>query len=339
MAFLEQLPIRAARAPRRIVLAEGDEERVRDAALRLAEAGGLEPVVLIADAAIDMPVDWGGEVRRPADDDQLGQFAEVYRETPQGNQLTLAAARDEVRDPLRFAGMMVRTGAADGAVAGAVHATPDVIRAALRCIGAAPGVSTVNGAFYMVVPAFRGEGGGGGRGGGADRAEVLTFADSGVVPDPSAAQLAEIAAQAAEMRGRIVGDEPRVAFLSYSTCGSAAGPSVEKMREALSLFRDAHPDVAADGEFQVDAALMEDVGRRKAPGSAVAGRANVLIFPDLDAGNIAYKLVERLAGATAIGPILHGLARPFNDLSRGASAADVEWVAYVTALMASDLDS
>ncbi len=121
MAFLEQLPIRAARAPRRIVLAEGDEERVRDAALRLAEAGGLEPVVLIADAAIDMPVDWGGEVRRPADDDQLGQFAEVYRETPQGNQLTLAAARDEVRDPLRFAGMMVRTGAADGAVAGAVR--------------------------------------------------------------------------------------------------------------------------------------------------------------------------------------------------------------------------
>ena len=334
MAFLEQLPIRAARAPRRIVLAEGDEERVRDAALRLAEAGSLEPVVLIADPAIDMPVDWGGEVRRPADDEELGQFAEVYREAPQGNQLSLAAARDEVRDPLRFAGMMVRTGAAAGAVAGAVHATPDVIRAALRCIGAAPGVSTVSGAFYMVVPAFRGGGGGG-----ADCAEVLTFADSGVVPDPSAAQLAEIAAQAAEMRGRIVGDEPRVAFLSYSTCGSAAGPSVEKMREALSLFRDAHPDVAADGEFQVDAALMEDVGRRKAPGSAVAGRANVLIFPDLDAGNIAYKLVERLAGATAIGPILHGLARPFNDLSRGASAADVEWVAYVTALMASDLDS
>ena len=337
MAFLEQLPIRAARAPRRIVLAEGDDERVRDAALRLADEGSLEPVVLIADAAIDMPVEWGGEVRRPADDEELGQFAEIYREALQGNQLSLAAARDEVRDPLRFAGMMVRTGAADGAVAGAVHATPDVIRAALRCIGVAPGVSSVTGAFYMVVPAFRGGSGGGG--GSADRAEVLTFADSGVVPDPSAAQLAEIAAQAAEMRGRIVGDEPRVAFLSYSTCGSAAGPSVEKMREALSLFRDAHPDVAADGEFQVDAALMEDVGRRKAPGSAVAGRANVLIFPDLDAGNIAYKLVERLAGATAIGPILHGLARPFNDLSRGASAADVEWVAYVTALMASDLDS
>jgi phosphate acetyltransferase len=174
------------------------------------------------------------------------------------------------------------------------------------------------------VPPFRG----------GDAPEVLTFTDAGVVPDPTAEQLADIAAAASDARRRVVGDHPRVAFLSYSTAGSAGGPSVEKVRAAVDLFRAAHPDVVADGELQADAALIASVGERKSPGSPVAGQANVLVFPDLDAGNIAYKLVQRLAGAEALGPIIQGLARPCNDLSRGADVDDIVNVACITALMA-----
>jgi phosphate acetyltransferase len=209
-------------------------------------------------------------------------------------------------------------------VAGADHASSDVVRAAYRCVGTAAGHTYVTGAFYMVVPSFRG----------TDEPEVLTFADAGVIPHPNAEQLVEIALQAAEMRPVIVGDVPHVAFLSFSTHGSARSPAVEKMREALDSLRQRNPSLAADGELQADAALIRHVGQRKAPSSPVAGHANVLIFPDLGAGNIAYKLVERLAGATAIGPILHGLALPYNDVSRGADPASIEWVAYVTAVQA-----
>jgi phosphate acetyltransferase len=219
----------------------------------------------------------------------------------------------------------VRRGEADGSVAGAVYATADVLRAALTCVGAAPGVSTVSSSFYMVVRDFRGRG-----------EEVLTFTDAGVVPAPTTPQLADIAVAAAGARRRVVGDEPRVAFLSYSTRGSASGAGIDQVREALELFRQRMPDVPADGELQADAALVEAVALRKAPGSNVAGRANVLIFPDLNAGNIAYKLVERLAGAIAIGPIIQGLAKPCNDLSRGATWEDIVDVACVTALMARD---
>jgi phosphate acetyltransferase len=190
-------------------------------------------------------------------------------------------------------------------------------------VGAAPGIRNVSSSFYMVVPDFRGRG-----------PEVLSFTDCAIVPDPDAEQLCDIAVAATLARRLVVGDEPRVAFLSYATLGSAGGPSVERVRSALALFRERMPDVDADGELQADAALMLDVGERKAPGSPVAGHANVLVFPDLDAGNIGYKLTQRLAGAAAVGPIVQGLRRPCNDLSRGASVGDIVDVACVTALLA-----
>jgi phosphate acetyltransferase len=210
-------------------------------------------------------------------------------------------------------------------VAGAVHTTGEVLRAALWMVGVAAGSRTVSSAFYMVVPPFRGP-----------EPEVLTFTDCAVVRYPTAEQLADIAIAAACDRERIVGDRPVVAFLSFSTRGSAEGDSVTLVREAVARAAARAPELALDGELQGDAALVAAVGERKAPGSTVAGRANVLVFPSLDAGNIGYKLVQRLAGAVAVGPIVQGLARPCSDLSRGATVGDIINVAAITALQAGE---
>lgn len=324
--FVEALVQRAGRAPKRIVLPEGTEPRVLEAAERLAREGAVQPV-LLGDAA-DIHAHQDGAVELSVIDSTAPERIERTRAHVAERRQGKSDRRDRIegwaKDPLHQAAAMVALGEADGVVAGCVRTTADVVRAALVGIGLAPGIQTLSSAFYMVFPE---------RDGGP--APVLTFTDAGVVPEPSVRALADIAVAAAEARRRIVGDEPRVAFLSYSTKGSADGPAVAPIREAASVFRERMPEVVSDGELQGDAALARAVAERKCPDSPIAGRANVLVFPDLNAANIAYKLVQYLAGATALGPVLQGLAAPMNDLSRGASADDIRLVAYITALMAS----
>lgn len=306
MTFRDELRARAAGLGARIVFPEGTEPRIEAAAAILVRLGIATPILL------------GPGRCEPLSDRRLHSVGEHLRRRRPEHVRDGVHALDLATDPLRFGASLVALGEADGCVAGVLAPTADVVRAALWAIGLSPGQSSVSAAMYLGV---------------ADR--VLTYVDIAVVPTPAPEQMAHAALAAAIDRRALVGDEPIVAFLSYSTAGSASGAEVERVREATARFRAIAPGVVADGELQVDAALVPAVAARKCPDSPVAGRANILVFPDLDAANIAYKLTERLAGATAAGPLLQGLALPMSDLSRGAEPDDIVDVAAMVALQAS----
>ncbi len=325
MTFAEQMRTRAKQNPKNLVLPEGTEPRTLQAARIIQDEGIARHVTLVGplpeiqQKAQQLNIDLKGlNLVDPAQSPDFESYAEELQRLRQAKGMSLEQARQQIQDPLWWGAMMVHKGTADAMVAGAENSTANVLRASIAIIGTSPGIKYASSCFVMSHPDPKwGKDG------------LMIFADCAVIPAPNAQQLAEIALAAAQSCRSYLQTDPVVALLSFSTKGSAAHPNVELVTEALKIIQEKDPGLIVDGELQADAALVSSVGQKKAPGSPVAGRANTLIFPDLDAGNIGYKLVQRLGGVEAYGPFLQGFARPVSDLSRGCSIDDIVTTAAV----------
>ena len=331
MSVLRDLRDRAASRPAHIVLSEGHDPRVVAGAVAAVKLGiarvtlvGQEDEVAAALVAAGAPNNTAIEIADPATSDFTAEAAAGYHALRKHKGISAEIAEEQARDPLIFAAMMVRLGRADGTVGGAVATTSDTVRAALQIVGKAKDAPLVSSFFIMALPDNHPSG-----------RDAMIFSDCGLVIDPSSQELAAIALASAESCKQLLVVEPRVALLSFSTKGSARHEKVTKVTDAAAFLKTHHPDLKADGELQFDAAFVPSVAAGKAPGSTVAGQANVMIFPNLDAGNIGYKIAQRIGGCEAIGPVLQGLAKPANDLSRGCVAQDVTNMIAVTVLQAS----